>query len=252
MSNICQNLYLCNLSIDSKDLSRLTEELSQKIEQDFSVEISGINHSGTKGIKKYSKSIFNRISKNEDLKYITVYFGGASCVNDEWLVFLEIDNFHLSLIFTDRFYTDKTLDKKNISDIISNKYIANFDFGFINYMDQKKLPEYYNIGISDSDLSRNEKDKIRSWNLNFNLEDGQYKPGDLRDVYPYNIISELHLNRNVHGQTLESWIKSDPSHGTLEKISDTHWLWTVEDQHIPKAQEVLSSAHLLVAYWEKY
>ena len=243
------NLCLYSAQKNSDHLHRLALNLKFVLTTSFDINPTGYGYAESK-IKNYSDASFMRLKNKTDLDNLTIFFGGEAGVNDDWDVYLEIDNSLLSLIIKDNLGENILGVIKKIIQIISGE--KNITSGFIDLCSHKKLPQYYNHGISSSDMSRDEKDKIRSWGMHFDCKDGQYKPGDLRDVYPYNIISELHLNRNVHGQTLESWIKSDPSHGTLEKISDTHWLWTVEDQHIPHTQEVLSSAHLLVAYWEKY
>ena len=250
MRKKCYDLCLYTDKKKIPNIFYVINKLKTEVMNHFNISPSGLGFTGTKKVKKYSDKIFASLEEKTGLEDIVIFFGGEEGVNDDWLIYLELDEKCLSLIVSVTFEVELIPTLKEIVSRCLGEIF--FTFGFIFLTTHRNLPEYYNHGTIGNDWSEADEEKIWSWSMNYNRSDGQYKPGDLRDVYPYNIISELHLNRDVHGQTLESWIKSDPSHGTLEKISDTHWLWTVEDQHIPHTQEVLSSAHLLVAYWEKY
>ena len=250
MRQICYDLCLYKLNIRQESIFEEINTLKNELVDCFKITPSGFSDLSQRKIKKYTDASFVKLKDKSEIEGVTIYFGGEPGVNDEWIIYLSFYKDTLTLILEESFFRKNENLLLKLSQQLNT--IHDCDFGFIQRFLFKQKPECYNHGTIGNDWSEADEEKIWSWSMNYNRSDGQYKPGDLRDVYPYNIISELHLNRDVHGQTLESWIKSDPSHGTLEKISDTHWLWTVEDQHIPKAQEVLSSAHLLVAYWEKY
>jgi hypothetical protein len=97
-------------------------------------------------------------------------------------------------------------------------------------------------------LSEEEADRIWLWSKKYFLNPHYYRTGLLRDVYPHNILIDQHLSEKVSDATLGEWIKSSPNHGTLEKITEHHWLWSIDPQHIPVAQEVLQEASLLLCY----
>ena len=239
-----QSINICFYNFELKEAPvKFMINIVGLIENYFNFKPSGISYTGKNKVIKYQNEQILKLQNKDNISDIVIFFGGELAVNNDWSIYVGYNRATLSLIFD--FKLIENIDKMLELFI---PYVKNFDFSFIKGFSAKEYPEYYNMGIIGGEWSTREEEKIWSWSLHY----PHYEIGNLRDVYPYNIISDLHLNRDVHGQTLESWIKSDPSHGTLEKISDTHWLWTVEDQHIPKAQEVLSSAHLLVAYWEKY
>jgi hypothetical protein len=250
MRQICYDLCLYKLNIRQESIFELINALKNKLVDSFKITPSGFSDLSQRKIKKYTEVSFIKLKDKPEIEGVTIYFGGELGVNDEWVMYLAFYQNTLTLILDESFFRRDEKLLLKLSQEISKIY--GYDFGFIQHFPFKQKPECYNHGTIGNDWSEIDEEKIWSWSMNYNRPDGQYKPGDLRDIYPYNIISDLHLNRDVHGQTLESWIKSDQTHGTLEKISDTHWLWSIDDQHIPHAQEVLSSANLLVAYWEKY
>lgn len=250
MRQTCYDLCLYGLKIPKELIFNTIAVLKNELAHMFSIKPSGFSDLSQKKIKKYSDLSFSKLADKWDTEGITVYFGGTSGVNDEWEIYLSFYKNTLTVIIDDSLSKNIVNFLYELFNFLDKK--SGFDFGFIQNITYKKRPEYYNHGIIGNDWSKADEEKIWSWSMNFNRHDGKYQPGDLRDVYPYNIVSDLHLNRDVHGQSLESWIKSEPSHGTLEKITDTHWLWSIDEKDIPHAQDVLSSANLLVAYWEKY
>ena len=242
--NICLYKEINSLEVLPKAIYKILE-----ITQDlFKVNPSGYGCSRVNKLRKLSEGNLKKIYSLENINSISVYFGGEQGVNNDWQVLVTSNHNHLSFIYN---YDFNIKAKEMLQNVLINILRNNvFEYGFINYLPFNLLPDCYNDGVVGNDWPALEMEKMRSWNINSNRKDGKYQPGDLRDVYPYNIISDLHLNRDVHGQTLESWIKSDRRHGALEKLTQTHWLWTIEDEHIPDAQDVLSRANLLVAYWE--
>jgi hypothetical protein len=59
----------------------------------------------------------------------------------------------------------------------------------------------------------------------FPFEPQEYPMGDLRDIYPINILYDAHLERvlsfDIGSITLEKWMRADPLHGTLEPLTGT-------------------------------
>ena len=240
----CYNFCFYKIDIKRNNIYYIATKYVKKLSDFFSINPVGISYTGKNKIHKFTEKKMSLIKNEKNLKDIVVLFGGDPGVNNDWNIFLEIFNSTLSIIIDKKFTSDI---KENLFDFISIIEIENnFDMGFVQFFPSKKIPEYFNHGTIGGNWSPLEEEKIWSWSMHY----PNYEVGNLRDVYPYNIISDLHLNRDVHGQTLESWIKSDRRHGALEKLTQTHWLWTIEDEHIPDAQDVLSRANLLVAYWE--
>jgi hypothetical protein len=125
-------------------------------------------------------------------------------------------------------------------------------YEIIYQRDYENGPHLYtsgcNSGFGYSDEELVERRKITSWSDEYDFDDGKYRTGLLRDVYPFNILVNTHLTEPVGDKTLESWIDSNPRHGVLDKITHSHWLWSVDPQHIPLAQEALQEEGLLLCY----
>lgn len=68
-----------------------------------------------------------------------------------------------------------------------------------------------------------------------------YNEGVLRDVYPWNFLSDRHLSREFQGQPFGEWVRKDRSRGTLEQVAEGKWFWC-----IPRS-DVL---HVRAALWE--
>jgi hypothetical protein len=78
-----------------------------------------------------------------------------------------------------------------------------------------------------------------------------YKEGILRDVYPHNYLSEPQLTRRIGAQTIQEWILSNSSHGTLAKLDDRMMLWKVPPEHIIAIRNELWSFGIIFD-WKKY
>jgi hypothetical protein len=78
-----------------------------------------------------------------------------------------------------------------------------------------------------------------------------YKQGTLRDVYPYNFLTEPQLTRRVGKQTLQDWISADSSRGALTRLDDRMMLWKVAARQIKSIREELWSAGIIFD-WKAY
>jgi hypothetical protein len=129
---------------------------------------------------------------------------------------------------------------------------ADFQYGIVFERLYNHMPDGYAGGANgtrdNKRLSDEERKKIGRWMHQYRFEDGDYKTGLLRDVYPHNIFVETHLTQRVGNQTLRAWIESGASHGRLEKLTNQHWLWSLDPDQIPHAQEILQEAGLLLCY----
>ncbi|WP_010300865.1 hypothetical protein [Candidatus Odyssella thessalonicensis] len=108
-------------------------------------------------------------------------------------------------------------------------------------------PSFYPMGIiGDQALSDEEEDKIAQWGNEYALSNGCYKTGDLRDIYPLNILSRMHLDRVVNGCRFEDWIHAAPQRGSLEQITDSLWTWWVEADNIAAIRTALAPSGMIL------
>lgn len=184
--------------------------------------------------------------------------GGVSepGTNSNWKTYASFSNKEnnlrktLELCFSDDLAPfSKEILKKYLQSLLT---FADFKYGICYQRGFNFGPADYasgTIGVySGFDISREEEDRIGAWSHEYEFSDGSYRTGLLRDVYPFNILVDTHLTETVGDKTLEAWIDSDSTHGTLEKITDTHWLWSIDAENIPAAQEALQKAGLLLCY----
>lgn len=66
-----------------------------------------------------------------------------------------------------------------------------------------------------------------------------YRKGLLRDVYPWNFLTHLHLDWNINGKSLKQWISQEDNHGYLIPIIEGEFLWEVKETHIPELRRIL-------------
>lgn len=159
-----------------------------------------------------------------------------------------------SLIFDKQFFSFDYQKIKNIYQKIIEFLSPNY--GYFYQREFKKGSEFYPYGIlygissleSMKDYSP-EANLITQWGHKLNPDHSQaYKTGDLRDVYPMNLLVDIHLTRAVFPNTsFEQFIQSDERHGILENIADGHYTWLVDDMHIPRVREALRPSSMIIA-----
>ena len=111
----------------------------------------------------------------------------------------------------------------------------------------KKGPHCYPWGvICGIPFNDPEEEKIDQWGKKYRYQ--EYQTGDLRDIYPMNLITDVHLDRTVSAHTtLGEFIASDPIHGRLEPLSDGRFAWWVMDEHIEQVREALRPSGMIIA-----
>ncbi|MDX8522902.1 hypothetical protein RFM68_00120 [Mesorhizobium sp. MSK_1335] len=67
----------------------------------------------------------------------------------------------------------------------------------------------------------------------------------LRDLFPFNLLSEGHLDRQIDGKRLENWIEEN-SFGVLRKLSAVTWQWDVPLGDVQTIRRRLIDADLTV------
>ncbi|MFR0675982.1 hypothetical protein ACLUUI_20155 [Enterobacterales bacterium AW_CKDN230030176-1A_HGKHYDSX7] len=76
----------------------------------------------------------------------------------------------------------------------------------------------------------------------------RYKKETLRMVYSANVINGAHLEQRVGGCSLQAWILSDASHGSLGQETSGLWFWIVNDQDLEKVNSELGAQGLLISW----
>ncbi|NCP62835.1 MAG: hypothetical protein GW748_06630 [Alphaproteobacteria bacterium] len=126
-------------------------------------------------------------------------------------------------------------------------------YGYAFQREFEKGPIYYSGGIiAGVDYSqKKERQEITNWGIvGQNEKHSKYQPHMIRDVYPLNFLSPQHLKAKIGSQTLQEWIQSDPSHGSLEKLLPDFWCWSVDEKHIESVKEDLKPHNFLIAHME--
>jgi hypothetical protein len=129
-----------------------------------------------------------------------------------------------------------------------------YGIGFHRNHDQG--PGFYAVGVNygspvqETPIGYDEALTISRWG-DLGVVKEVYKQGTLRDVYPHNYLSEPQLTRRVGGQTLQDWILSDSSRGTLVRLDDRMKLWKVAAPQIKSIREALWAAGIIFD-WKTY
>ena len=126
-------------------------------------------------------------------------------------------------------------------------------YGYFFQMPFGKGPLLYADGsLLGNHFTDKERSEINNWNITglADLDDPDYKPHMIRDIYPFNFLSPQHLKGDIGDITLEQWILKDPSHGTLEEIAPNFWCWSVEEENIQKIREALRPQNVIIAFMD--
>ena len=78
---------------------------------------------------------------------------------------------------------------------------------------------------------------IQKWENHYKFSEGNYKPGDFRDIYPINVLSQPHMDHKIDRISFSDWIVDSPHRGHLDRISSHNWIWNVKEEHIPQVRE---------------
>lgn len=113
-------------------------------------------------------------------------------------------------------------------------------------------PDYYARGMShglklayENPEHGREKERIYKWLDAYRGGEG-YQTGDLRDIYPFNVLSQAHLDRVINWHRFHDWIQATPGRGQLKQISETLWTWWIESEKIPAVREALAPSGMIL------
>jgi hypothetical protein len=76
----------------------------------------------------------------------------------------------------------------------------------------------------------------------------RYLSGMLRLVYEWNLVTSLHLEREIAGTNLRAWINENSSRGILHHIDRDLWAWSVETAYLTEINDACGQAGMLVAW----
>ena len=79
------------------------------------------------------------------------------------------------------------------------------------------------------------------------LVNGKYKTGDLRDLYPMNLLSKEHEKHVIEGLLFFNLIKADPQRGELIELNPSLWAWWIEADNISSVREALRPLGWVIA-----
>lgn len=83
------------------------------------------------------------------------------------------------------------------------------------------------------------------------MERQVYREGVIRDVYPWNFLTNPHLEAKVNNISLQDWIQQDEIRGNLCPLHNGMWLWKVAKQNILTIRSTLWEAKIIFN-WKNY
>ena len=98
-------------------------------------------------------------------------------------------------------------------------------------------------GLQPWGEERLEADRIAAWKMG--NRNKVYEHGILRDLYPWNFLTDLQHGREIEGKSLKHWIEAHPEFGTLSALADLMLLWEVQDSALSRVRTTLQNAGLL-------
>ena len=117
-------------------------------------------------------------------------------------------------------------------------------------------PAMYALGICQGGpliakgALKEERTAISRWS-GVGMKREVYRQGLLRDIYPWNFLTAPQLTRNVGGQSLEQWIRSDSARGSLTVLDHGVTLWEVDQANIAGLRPCLDEAGVIFD-WRKF
>ncbi|MBM4071808.1 MAG: hypothetical protein FJ271_23215 [Planctomycetes bacterium] len=104
-------------------------------------------------------------------------------------------------------------------------------------------PSYCAIGIEKGQIPDEEAESIAGQTPG--SMHGYFAHGFLRDIFPWNCLSKLHLCRRIDGTSLEQWIKITDDRGKLEPFVGDTYSWVVPEQNLARLRAELKRADII-------
>jgi hypothetical protein len=136
----------------------------------------------------------------------------------------------------------------SIVDLVIRTLNPAYGIGYLRELG--KGPSLYAVGIGQGkDAEEYSGDAYREgvrhahWGYTA-MKEQIYREGIIRDVYPWNLLTKLHLEASINGISLYDWIKSDNC-GTLRKVNDECWIWEIKESNVAQVRSVLWDAGII-------
>lgn len=109
-------------------------------------------------------------------------------------------------------------------------------------------PSLYATGLAQGldtwGEQRQEVSRINRWG-DVGLEQRVYEQGILRDVYPWNFLTDSQLSRQLNGRSLKEWITQESRRGTLSDLTNSVSFWEVDESQVSPIRSELQSAGVI-------
>jgi len=105
------------------------------------------------------------------------------------------------------------------------------------------IPCQFGVNDENDGPEYGESEIIRRWRDG--MRNRVYNDGTQRDVYPYNLLTRVHLERDIDGRCLRDWIRAEPSRGRLIECPGGYASWTVAPEDIPDIRRQLAPSGVL-------
>ena len=125
-------------------------------------------------------------------------------------------------------------------------------YGFQYVIDAFYSPAFHANGIiyhqpnrkGPPPLPESEEDRMAAW-MNHRKE--LMPLGHMRDVFPLNLLTEIHRKRSFEGMPLFDWIGKSRSRGRLEQITTGLWAWHVPEEKCDTLGNSFDAAGMLTS-----
>jgi hypothetical protein len=231
--------------------------------------LSGENGQKSKKWMK-AKSVFQRLDKHkyEGFQHLTLLNAPAAAVEDTFSANISLDISTHENEFKPAFVLvyDAALEAftQPLVTQLFQRFAApcmpRYGYAFQRSFRQGPAPYVFGtiVGLNSYKKSPEEKFAIEKeeweitrWSQRYRRSGGDYKLGDLRNVYPFNWLCPVHLTREVTvggiTQTVQRFIESEASHGTLTLAAPERWIWHVDAAHLEAVRKKLRPSGMLIA-----
>jgi hypothetical protein len=126
--------------------------------------------------------------------------------------------------------------------------------GIYYRMPFKLAPGWFGGTVINLGLPKNLQERQQEFIEEY--RDGRQREGKIRDVFKYNVLSNIHLNAWIEGKNLRSWIEDrmkgsvatifGQTRGSLEEVVEGVWLWSLTDKEIQLVRPSMLKAGLLM------
>lgn len=208
-----------------------------------------INGKSSKLLKKES-SFRSRLKNHKNIEFSNIEIltsdESDAYSSRNWRVFIDATNKesrNSSSIFIGIPDSHFGYNLENLNLMLSDiNRVMEIQYGFYFQREIKYLPEFYSWGIGSGNTSSEESEKINKWSF----PEDELKFGRIREVFPYSVLSEKHLQFKIGKSNFKDWIHNSKKHGNLLPFSKGVWIWEVKPENIPSITKELEKYDFLV------